>query len=296
MKLLRPMQAADVDAVVAIIDSHDEDDAEDAQAGFSAKGGTEDYFVLEHDGQLIGVSGFRTPPACEQTHWLSWTYVHDDYVGQGHGRRMIGEILEHLKSLGGRKVFVKMSDYSEINESGEREETYAAALHLYQALGFTIELTHKDYYDEGEAQIILGMRLRDGDAAFGDADTDSEDATFSDAAFSDAGNAASQQVRPVQFNAVHEIAETDGAFSFGWRDDGKRLFSVEDVELGLQEVKKRHGRAVFLSFPSDYKDIDERLYTAGFRNSGVLDDYFDDGVHEQHFTYTFHQDLLLEHG
>lgn len=294
MKLLRPMQVSDIDAVVALIDSHDEDDAEDAQAGFRSDDGTEDYFVLELDGQVIGVSGFRTPPACEQTHWLSWTYIHDDHVNLGHGRRMISEILEHLKSLGGRKVFVKMSDYSELNESGEREETYAAALHLYQSMGFAIELTHSDYYDEGEAQIVLGMRLRDKHAM--STDNDDGDATFGDADFTHSATTGFQKVRPVQFNSVYEIAETEGAFSFGWRDDGKRLFAVEDVELGLQEVKKRQGRAVFLSFPSDYKDIDQRLYTVGFRNSGVLDDYFDDGIHEQHYTYTFHQELLLEHG
>lgn len=288
MKLLRPMKAADIDAVVDLIDGHDEDDAEDARAGFAGGDGIDDYFVLEVGGQLIGVSGFRTPPACEQTHWLSWTYIHEDHVNQGHGRRMIGEMLEHLRSLGGRKVFVKVSDYAEINDAGERVETYAAALHLYKSLGFVVELTHKDYYDEGEAQIILGLRLREGDAGFKDAD-------FGDATFSNLGTAPLLQARPVQFNAVFEIAETDGAFSFGWRDDGKQLFTVEDVELGLQEVKKRQGRAVFLSFPSDYKDIDQRLYAAGFRNSGVLDDYFEDGIHEQHYTYNFTQDLLLEH-
>ena len=288
MNLLRPMQAADIDAVVDLIDGHDEDDAEDARAGFTGSDGIDDYFVLEIDGRVIGVTGFRTPPACEQTHWLSWTYVHEEYVNKGHGRRMLGDMLQHLKDLGGRKVFVKVSDYAEIDESGERVETYAAALHLYKSMGFAVELTHKDYYDAGEAMIVLGLRLQDSGAGFKDAD-------FGDATFSELGSAPILQARPVQFNAVFEIAETDGAFSFGWSDEGKKMFTAEDVELGLQEVKKRDGRAVFLSFPSDYKDIDERLFAAGFRNSGVLDDYFEDGIHEQHYTYNFPQELLLGH-
>ena len=278
MNTLRPMQTDDIHAVVALIESHDEDDAEDAQAGFNAKHGLEDYFVLEQDGEVIGVSGFRTPPACEHTHWLSWTYIHAEHVKRGHGRAMISEIIDHLKSKGGRKVFVKVSDYAEEDDDGQLVETYAAALHLYQSLGFSIEITHKDYYDAGEAQIILGMQLKGRSA---------QDAHAGDAQF--------EQVRPVQFNAVFEIVETDGAFSFGWQEQGKKLFSLADVELGLAEVKKRQGRAVFLSFPSDYKNIGEILFTAGFQNSGVLDDYFDDGIHEQHYTYYFPLELYLKH-
>lgn len=278
MNKLRPMQAEDIDAVVALIESHDEDDAEDAQASFSARHGLEDYFVLELDGEVIGVSGFRTPPACEQTHWLSWTYIHADHVNQGHGRAMISEIIDHLTAEGARKVFIKVSDYAEEDENGEWVETYAAALHLYQSLGFSIEITHKNYYDEGEAQIILGKHLKDRSAPG-----------------EHAGDAQFEQLRPVQFNAVFEIAETDGAYSFGWQEKGKKLFTLDDVEFGLDKVREHHGRAVFLSFPSDYKGIGEILYSAGFQNSGVLDDYFDDGIHEQHFTYYFPLELYLEH-
>lgn len=277
MNLLRPMHADDINAVVALIKSHDEDDAEDAQAGFNTYG-VEDYFVLELTGEVIGVSGYRTPPACERTYWLSWTYVHASHVNQGHGRSMVNEIIDHLKSQGGRKIFVKVSDYTEEDSDGQSVETYAAALYLYQSLGFSIEITHKDYYDTGEAQIILGMRLQ----SLAVQDKQAIDAQF-------------EQVRPVQFNSVFEIAETDGAFSFGWQDKGKKLFTLDDVELGLAEVSKRQGRAVFLSFPSDYKGIGEILFPAGFQNSGVLDDYFDDGVHEQHFTYYVPLELNLKH-
>lgn len=299
MQTLRPLQRSDVDAVVALIDSHDEDDAEEAREGFGQTDGLDDYFVLEHDDQVIGICGYRTPPACDRTHWLSWTYIHADHVNQGHGRRMIEELLQHLRSIDARKLFIKVSDYSETLEDGSTEEPYAAALHLYQKLGFAIELKHADYYDEGEALIILGRRLDAVDADSktddGQADADQEDADFSDISLSELGNGPLLQSRPVQFDSVHEIVETDGAWSFGWHDDGKRLFTSEDVQVGLEEVKKRQGRAVFLSFPSDYQGIDERLYAAGFHNSGALDDYFENGVHERHFTYHFTRDLLLGH-
>lgn len=278
LNTLRPMRTADIDAVVALIESHDEDDAQEARSAFSAPNGVEDYFVLELEGALIGVCGYRTPPACEQTHWLSWTYIHADHVNQGHGRKMIGEMIDHLKAQGGRKLFVKVSDYAEEGDEGQRVETYAAALHLYQSMGFAMELTHRHYYDQDEAMFILGLHLKDRSVIQ-----------------HDAGDAQFEHRHPVQFTSVFEIAETDGAYSFGWQEKGRKLFTLSDVEVGLAEVKKQQGRAVFLSFPSDYSGIGEILFSASFQHSGVLDDYFDDGIHEQHYTYYFPKELLLEH-
>lgn len=262
MKLLEEMQCEDIDAVLAVIESQDDDDAEAAEPGYRQIGGCLDQYVLRLDGKIIGVTGFATPPGCDHTHWLSWTYVHDDYANQGHGRKMLNELIEHLKQQGARKLFVKVSDY----ESAEDGAIYAAALHLYQSLGFEIELTHNDYYDEGEAQIILGMRLSDTSSA--------------------SDNVQDEHV-PVQFNAVFEIAETDDAYSFGWHDEGESVFTENDVRIGLDNVREDEGRAVFLSFPSNFAGIREPLISAGFEESGLLKDYYEDGVHEQHYTYRF---------
>lgn len=261
-KLLREMETSDIGKVFKIIESHEEDDAEEAVAGYQEIGGVMDQYVLEHDGKVIGVTGYMTPPACDHTHWLSWTYVDEDYVNQGHGRKMLEELIAHLKAIGGRKLFVKVSDYVD-DEDGA---IYAAALHLYQSMGFKLEITHKDYYDEGESQMILGLRLKEKDP-----------------------NAVSVPVedRNVKFNAVYEVVETDDTYSFGWTDEGEKPLTVEDVKIGLDHVKQNKGRAVFLSFPSNYSNVSETILAAGFTNAGVLDDYFEDGLHEQHFSYRF---------
>jgi len=266
MQLLRPMQHGDIDACVDVIDSHDDDDAAEARESYNANGGIEDQFVLEENGRIIGVTGFATPPACDNTHWLSWTYIHDDFVDEGRGRKIITELIDHLKNAGGRKLFIKVSDYEEKDETGKKVCIYAAAMHLYKSLGFEEEIVLKDYYDEGESMTILGMRIA----------TDSTDSTVS---------APGQEKPKVQFNSIFEIAETDDAYSFGWHADGKRVFDVNDVKLGVDDVQNREGRAVFLSFPHNYGQITEILYKAGFSNAGVLEDYFEDGVHEQHFSY-----------
>jgi ribosomal protein S18 acetylase RimI-like enzyme len=258
MQTLREMQSEDIDAVLAVIDSQDEDDAEEAESGYREMGGVLDQYVLEKDGKVIGVTGFSMPQGCDDTYWLSWTYVHDDHANQGHGRKMLIELIDLIKQKGGRKLFVKVSDYVD-EEDGA---IYAAALHLYQSLGFKIEITHKDYYDEGEAQIILGLRLKDKTNVL-----------------------APEEDCPVTFNSVFEIADTDDAYTFGWHDEGESVFTEDDVKIGIDQVRKDEGRAIFLSFPSTFTGIKETLLSAGFSNSGILDDYYEDGVHEQHFAY-----------
>ena len=260
MNHLREMQSEDIDAVLNVIDSQDEDDAKEAELGYREIGGVLDQYVMEQEGKVIGVTGFSIPTGCDDTYWLSWTYVHDDHANKGHGRKMLTELIDWIKQKGGRKLFVKVSDYVDGNDK-EHGAIYAAALHLYQSLGFKIEITHKEYYDEGEAQIILGLRLKEKNSVIAPA----EDC-------------------PVTFNSVFEIADTDDAYSFGWHDEGEEAFSEADVKIGINQVREDEGRAIFLSFPSTFTGIKDTLLSAGFSNSGILDDYYEDGVDEQHFT------------
>ena len=259
---LDEMKEDDIDDVLAVINSQDEDDAEEAEPGYRELGGCLDQFVLRNSGGIIGVTGYLTPPGCDQTHWLSWTYVQREYANQGNGRLMLKELIDHLKEQGARMLFVKVSDYVDEEEGA----IYAAALHLYQSLGFKIEITHPEYYDEGESQIILGLRLSDVPSMVTAADTQNESV-------------------PVRINAVYEIGDTDDAYSFAWHDEGEQIFSADDVKIGVEDVRKKEGRGIFLSFPSNYSGVSEGLIAAGFKKSGVLHDYYEDGIHDQHFTY-----------
>jgi len=260
MNHLREMQAEDIRPVFEVIESQDEDDAEEALASYQEIGGIMDNFVMEANGKVIGVTGYATPPGCDNTHWLSWTYVHDDYANQGNGRLMLNELIQYLKDKNARMLFVQVSDYVD-EEDGA---IYAAALHLYKSLGFVEQINHPNYYDEGESQTILALRL-------------SNTSAFD-------SNALIEDV-PVQFNAIFEIAETDGAYSFGWHEEGDNLFTQKDVSIGIQQARKDEARAIFLSFPHNYSKVKETLIGSGFKHSGTLKDYFEDGVDEEHFTY-----------
>lgn len=257
MKNLREMQTEDIDTAIAIIDSHDEDDAEEAEAGYRELGGTYDNYVYEINGEIIGVTGLSMPPACEDTYWLSWTYVNAKHTNQGHGRKMLTEMIDIIKEKGGRKLFVKISDYVDPEDGA----IYAAALHLYQDLGMSIEITHKHFYDEDETQTILGMRLKEKETT----DVCDEDCY-------------------VQFDGVFEIAETDNAYSFSWHDEGEQPLTEDDIQVGINAVRDEGARAIFLSFPSNFTHIEAPLLQSGFSHSGTLSDYYDDGIHEEHYS------------
>lgn len=260
MNHLREMQPEDIRPVYEVIESQDEDDAEEAMLGYQQIGGTMDNYVMDLNGKVIGITGYASPPGCDETYWLSWTYVHDDYANQGNGRLMLNELIQHLKDKGGRILFVKVSDYIDDEEG----PIYAAALHLYKSLGFKEELVHENYYDDGESQTILSLRLKD-------ADTQTSDVIDEDC--------------PVQFNAVFEIGDTEGAYSFGWHDEGESVFTNKDVTIGIQQARDDKARAVYLSFPENYSKVKQTLLASGFKESGILKDYFEDGVHEKHYTY-----------
>ncbi len=266
MPILRPMHMSDLPQVLKIIHAHDEDDGEAAEADFHASG-FEHQFVFDHDDTVIGVTGFRSIDATDHTAWLSWTYLKQEYRGQGHGKSMTEGLIEKLRADGGRKLFVKVSTY----EDPEKGKIYDTALKMYNSLGFTEEVTNIDFYDEDENQIILGLHLAD--------EIEGENID------------AAEEKPIIRFNGLYEIAETEGSFTFKWtvldsiKLFQKRAFTVEDLEVGLDSVKNDGGRKVFLTFPSNLPLIHQPLQAAGFKFTGQLSHYYEQGVHEMHFVH-----------
>lgn len=265
---LRAMTLADLAKVVAIIEQTDDDDSQDAEKDYQLEGGLEDQFVFELDGKVIGTTGFRKVMASDRSCWLSWTYLDNQYHGKGLGRKMLEQIIDKLKQVGCRKVFVKVSDYKE-----DGVEVYKKALALYKQLGFEQSLINKDFYDEGENQIILSQTLiNDGEQQ--------ERATVI------------EEKAVIRFNGIFELAETDGAYTFSWVVKEKRSFlekrsfSADDLRVGLQAAKEDGARKIFLTFPSNLPLIHAPLHAANFKFVGCLQDYYENGVDELHFSHT----------
>lgn len=269
----RTMFMSDLNNVVKIINNHDDDDGEAAETDYQ-KNGIEHQYVLVINEHIVGVTGYRPIEATEGTYWLSWTYLDKPYQGRGFGKLMLNKLFDALNEKAARKIFVKVSDY----EDDELGSIYHNAFKTYESLGFIEEVINDDFYDEGENQHILGLPLN-------------SDADFSDSPAEEHHVKIMDEKPIIRFNGLYEITETEGAYTFSWTVNkkkgffNKRNFTTEDLILGLENVNNEGGRKVFLTFPSNLPLIHPPLQAAGFKFVGSLDDYYEEGVHEFHFSH-----------
>jgi GNAT superfamily N-acetyltransferase len=258
------MEEADLEQVIELIGRHDDDDALDAQNDFESDG-FQGHWVAELDETIVGISGYRKVPQTQGSGWVSWTYVDHAHQGKGYGRALFKFVIDQARESGAEKLFIKVSNY--VDENGIN--IYEKANRLYESFGFECELTSKDFYDEGEDQLIYSKYLVPKPNV--------ED--------------EKENEKPViRFYEIYEIAGTEGAYSFAWQVAkkslfNKRSFSVMDLNTGLEAVKKQGGRIVFLTFLSNLPLIHDPLSKAGFKFVGKLEDYFEPGVHELHFVH-----------
>jgi len=256
----REMTSDDVKSILEIIEEHDEDDAEEAERDYQDEG-IDGQFVMLLNDEVIGISGARLLDNCDRSFQLSWTYVDPEQCGNGYGRQLIQHVIDQLKAFNARKVFIHMSDY--VDEDGL--SVYAAARHLYQSLHFKIEMQINHYYDEGESLTVLGLLLEDKELDTLDIKPESP---------------------KIKFNRLNHIAETETAYSFGWelKRFGK-TFTEQDLKLGIDSADQNGATIVLVTFPSNFDDARSQLMFMGFELHGQLQDYYEDGVHEDHFLF-----------
>jgi len=109
----------------------------------------DEVYVLTSDNIVIGVTGYSLDRYETGNYWLGWFYVHEKYRKKNHGTKLLKYIIKQLKNKGVKKLFVDTSSHG----------VYAGALVFYIKNGFRIEAVIRDYYEEGEDQIILSKGL-----------------------------------------------------------------------------------------------------------------------------------------
>ena len=107
--IFRPMSQHDVNSALEIIEAHDEDDFECAVATY--KKSLAGQYVLEHNSQVIGVTGANQIEGTDRSYVVSWTYLQRNFIGRGQGRVMMENLIERITTQGARKLFVSTSDY-----------------------------------------------------------------------------------------------------------------------------------------------------------------------------------------
>ncbi|MDM8541789.1 GNAT family N-acetyltransferase [Desulfococcaceae bacterium HSG9] len=255
----RPMKRRHVDAVLKIIDAHDDDDFEYARDSYEYSGRSGQY-VLMYEDAVIGVTGYRRASDTDNTFWLSWTYLDAEYHGQKLGKYMLDKLLDILKQKKARKLFVSTSDYADY----ERGNIYLDAIKLYKSMGFNEEIVHPDYYNPGESQLIYGLVLQPPQPA----------------------KKRPNEKRGIVLTELFEIDETEDVYAVDWRFSGRKCFTTDEMKRLLDDARERNAHSVFISFPSDVRKVFEPLEASGFQPCGILENYFEDGLHEYQFRCT----------
>jgi len=152
---IRPATKTDEAKILALIGRQRSADARQAQKYYSAyfkkrQRPSDGVIVAASNGGIVGISGYFYDDYSDNgIYWLGWTYVRQSHQQRGIGARLLNEVLNELRRRKARKVFVDTSS----------KEFYRRAYKFYRKAGFTKQGVLKDYYSDGEDQIILGKDL-----------------------------------------------------------------------------------------------------------------------------------------
>lgn len=254
--ILRPMQPADVSAALEIIKQHSTDDHDVAQQSYHRS--IEGQYVLEREGKVIGLTGWREIPETDRTYWLSWTYLAQQQHGQGLGMGMLSALLNILQQRDARKIFVFASDLGQ--EDGKTGD-YGRAIQVYQRIGFVEELRHLDYYDLGESLIALGLRIEETYTA----------------------EPSQPELRSAQLIGAEEIVETNDAYVIDCEFAPGQGATPEDVSQMVEKVRSWGGRVIFVDLSSDAPVAQRQFLAGGFTQEGRLADFYEDGIDAVHY-------------
>ncbi|WP_282119452.1 GNAT family N-acetyltransferase [Ruegeria atlantica] len=253
---LTPMEWRHVSPAIQIIAQTDEDDAAEAEDKFVNEG-TQNMFVLQDRGNVLGLIGYSIDEDVPDVAWLSWTYLDQAQTGKGLGGQMLNDMLGKLAQLQIRKIFIETSDYEEFGK-----KIYAAAHKLYEEFGAAVELTVPGYHSPREAKIIYGL--------------DNPDAPE----LPPAHPASTTGLSVVD---LQKAAETNDVAGLRWSESGTGLNGL-DQQLSLARTQKY--RMAILTVPSDLSDAHAaELQGQGMKKCGALKEFYGKDLHQDWWSY-----------
>lgn len=134
----------DVDITVSLVDDalyqlnhpEDEDLAHDIN-----------FLFAEVDGKTCAYVCYGHIADSDSTYEIYWLATHNDYRGQGIGKKLIKKLIRTLRAEEATKLYLKT----------DSKEQYQATRHFYTSCGFTLEATLKRYYDLNDDCYIYSM-------------------------------------------------------------------------------------------------------------------------------------------
>jgi ribosomal protein S18 acetylase RimI-like enzyme len=154
---IKSAKIQDKDNILSVIGSHrfkwDKpiakkyyDDFFQSKSAFSKR---DKVYVCVDGEEVIGVIGYCLDYYETNNYWLGWFYIHKKYEGKGYGKKLLEYIIKKLQGKRVRKLFVNTSS----------NKFYLRALKMYLKYGFKEEAVIRDYYEDGENQIILSKTI-----------------------------------------------------------------------------------------------------------------------------------------
>ena len=268
-RILRPMIESDVKPILDIIYNHDDDDGEEAEAAFERS--LSDKYVMEFEGRVMGMTGFRADDHSPQTAWLSFTYIHNYFRQKGNAYWMMLELRNILEAQGIKRLFIATSDYED-EDTGE--DIYLPARNFYEhKLNAERELRVDDYYAPGESKYIYSLPVSSVD---------------------DVTPAELPENHKARFVGLDEADESDTSYVTLWEemapgeDEPKSKLPTKSFEEMIDEVRSYGGKAMFVTLPN-YISINHaaELEASGFKKLGTLNDYFAPGMDEVYWGLYF---------
>jgi len=105
-------------------------------------------YVAFLDEQLVGVIGYcRDYFTTDYSYWLGWFVVSEKFRKNKIGTKLLERVEKDLKGKKKRKLFVSTEDYNAVAKS------------FYTKHSFRTEGVFRDYYEEGEDQLIISKTL-----------------------------------------------------------------------------------------------------------------------------------------
>jgi GNAT superfamily N-acetyltransferase len=155
--MIRPVLPADTDTLVAMaagtgvfkpleIDTLREL-LDDFHAG--AEGDDPQAVAFEEDGRAIGFAYFAPTPMTDCTWHLYWIVVDKSVQARGVGAKLMAHVEGEVKTRGGRVLLVETSALP----------PYDLTRRFYVKLGYELEATVRDFYADGDHQVIFRKRL-----------------------------------------------------------------------------------------------------------------------------------------
>ncbi len=259
-RMVRPMETGDIEAVLAIIESHDDEDAQEASEEFAES--VEGMYVAVDNGRIVGVTGSFTDGEADDIHWLSWTYVAEDQRRQGIGRYLVGGMFDQLQNMGARKVFITTGDYVE-----DGVDIYAGARAFYENLGASLELKMSHYFSQDEARYIFGLNITGQPEAV---------------------PVSIEQNGHLIFDGLHAAPESEDGLFLTWTEYDPETDTdanpKEKLEALLQEARDNKMRFLVAAIPADLSEgAAKGLEAMGFSLIGELQNLYDANISQQHW-------------